>query len=130
MTDHPFNLQTAIKSALVDADVAGGRIYDQVPQDVTFPYVEFGDKHSLPDDLSGDDQGRREHTKLDVWSRYRGRKEVLQIISAIEDALHGTDLTVTGRASALTWVIDFRVIRDPDGLTVHGVIDLLTIHRS
>ena len=129
MSDKSFEVQQALFSTLTTADVADGRIYDHVPQNVQFPYVQVGETDAQPDDLSGT-VGISEFVTLHVWSRYRGQKELKQISAAVQDAVHGQDLTMSGRTSALAWVRDVRTMRDPDGLTRHGVIRVEIIHRS
>ena len=130
MTDHHWNLQQAVYAVLTEAGVADGRVYDDVPAKPAFPYVQIGETQPIPDDVSPDDEGFVETITLHVWSRKRGQKEIKQILSAIYDALHQVALTVTGRASALAWVRHMRIIRDPDGITRHGILDVEIIHRN
>lgn len=128
MTDYHWALQTALFSAI--SGVAGGRVYDAPPQEVSFPHVVIDGGQSIPDDTSGGDDGMSEFFDLHVWSRYRGWKEAKQIVSAIYDALHGTSLTVTGRTSALAWVRTTRPLRDPDGISRQIVVTIEIIHRT
>ena len=130
MTDHHWNLQKAVYTALTGAGVAGGRVYDDAPANPTFPYVQIGETQPIPDDVSPGDEGSVETITLHVWSRERGQKETKQIFSAIYDALHQKSLAVTGRASALAWIRNSRSIRDPDGITRHGILDVEFIHRN
>lgn len=130
MSDHHLNLQIAVYDALTGASVAGGRVYDDVPDNATHPYVEIGPAQAIPDDVSPGDGGMAETIDLHVWSRHQGQKEIKQVISDIYDALHGASLTVTGRASALAWVRTVRTILDPDGKTRHGIVSVEVIHRS
>lgn len=129
MTDYHWAVQTALYSAI--SGLAGGRVYDAPPQNVAFPYVTIDGGQVVPDDTSGDDDGMSEFIDLHIWSRYRGWKEVKQITSAIYDALHGVPLAVSGRTSALTWVRNVRPpLRDPDGITRHGIVSIEIIHRT
>ena len=139
MAGFSFPTQRALYEALTSASIAGGRIHDHAPSDVVFPYVEIGESQAIPDDTSaagGDDDGVSETFTLHVWDRpnrtggHRGGKQVREILSSIYTVLHGAALTVSGRASALAWVRSDRVMRDPDGITVHGVVDVEIIHRS
>jgi hypothetical protein len=130
MTSHHWNLQAAIYAALTGANVSGGRVYDDVPESPTFPYVQIGEDQAIPDDVSPGDLGVVETISLHTWSRHRGQKEIKDIVSEITDTLHGVSLNVTGRASALVWVRITRIILDPDGLTRHGITDIEIIHRS
>lgn len=137
MSAFSFPCQQAIYSAL--ASLAGGRVFDQPPADVGFPYIEIGESQSIPDDTSaasGDDDGAGETFTLHVWDRpnavdgHRGAKRVRELVAQVNTALHGVSLSVAGRSSALAWIRTVRVMRDPDGVTVHGVVDVEVIHRS
>ena len=125
MTDTLWNAQTAVYSVLIAASpaICGGRVYDHVPQDVSFPYVKIGESHSQPDDTICD-EGTDELLTLHVWSRYRGQKEIKEVTAAIHTALHQVDLTVTGRPYAVATISGTQSFDDPDGLTRHGVIQV------
>lgn len=134
MGRHSFGAQQALFTALTDASIADGRIYDNPRKGVSFPYVEIGESQGLPDDTSaseGGDDGVAETFTLHVWTRdSRGGKAAREIIGDIYSALHGGELTISGRSSALAWVRSDRVMLDPDGVTHHGVVDIEIIHRS
>lgn len=110
------------------------RIYDDAPQTVTFPWIEIGDGQIIPADTAqsngASDAGVSDFFDLHVWSRYAGKKEVKQIVDVLHTLLHGVSLTITGRTSALSWVRTVRIIRDPDGITRHGIVSVEIIHRS
>lgn len=145
MSDASWELQKAIKT-LLDATIpeviSGGRIYDQAPDAAAatdapegeFPFVLIGESDSIPADVSASsgagDDGEAESITLHVWSRYRGQKEIKQIMQQIKDRLHGVSLTVTGRASALCFVRMRRSFLDPDGRTRHGILTVEVIHRN
>lgn len=116
-------LQTAIYVALsndapLSALVMG--VYDDVPQSSAFPYVTIGeDVHTEwdTDTSSGSDATITIH----AWSRAPGRKETKQIQGAIYDALHRSNLAVTGYATVgVDWQQSESFI-DADGETRHGV---------
>ena len=132
MTDHSWNLQQAIYALLTanSPTIAGGRVYDDVPQNATFPFVEIGDVLAVPEDATTDDAGLSEFLDLHIWSRYRGKREAQQIWALVRDVLHGASLSVTGRASSLAWVRNWRLILDPDGVTRHGIVTVEIIGRS
>ena len=59
---------------------------------------------------------------LHVWSRYRGSKETKQVMDRVHTLLHDSNLTVTGH-NLINMRFEFGdVIRDPDGITRHGVM--------
>lgn len=130
-----FACQKAVASALLASGQCSGRIYDQPPQAVTFPWIEIGDRQIIPDDTvglsGGTDGGVSDFFDVHVWSRgYAGKKEAEDILDAIHGQLHGVALAVVGRASALAWIRNVRILRDPDGITHHGVVSVEVIHRS
>lgn len=98
-------------------------IYDDVPdhQAVTFPYVTIGEDTML-DYSTKDLVGSDVTVNLHVWSRYRGSKEVKQVMDRVHTLLHDSNLTVTGR-NLINLRSEFSdVLRDPDGITRHGVM--------
>lgn len=148
--DASWDLQQRIYALLTAAPqtLAGSKVYDSVPDatasatapDSAFPYIAIGEMDSIPDDVSvetedsppaarGDD-GEVETLQLHVWSRYRGQKEVKQIMQQVKDRLHGIDLQVSSRASAITFVRSRRNFLDPDGKTRHGVVSVEVTHRN
>lgn len=131
MSDGSAELQAALYDALTTASpsIAGGRIYDDVPEDAAFPYVQIGDSDAVQDDVDCSD-GLDETITLHVWSRYRGKKEAKEIIAQIRAELHAVSLTVSGRASANAWVRQSRVVLDPDGLTRHGIVSVRVVHHA
>lgn len=135
MSAFAFACQKALKAALLATAVVAERIYDDPPESVAFPWIEIGDGQVIPDDTSanigtGSDDGVSEFFDLHVWSRYAGKKQAWDIVDALHTHLHGASLTIPGRASALAWIRNVRMLTDPDGLTRHGVVSLEIIHRS
>lgn len=126
MASAGLELQKAIYGAL-KADVAltglmgAARIHDDVPQRTQFPYVSFG--RSLCRDWStGTESGHEHVVTLHAWSRAAGRREVHEIMAAIERVLHDATITIAGHrlVNLRHEVSDAR--RDPDGDTYHGVV--------
>lgn len=94
-----YELQVAITTALkADAAVAalvGTRVYDRVPQAVTFPFIEVTQDIGEPFDGMGMD-GWEQLMTLDIWSRTGGRSvEATQIAAATYAALHNADLSLS-----------------------------------
>lgn len=133
MSIFAFDCRKAVYTALLG--LVGGRIYADPPQSVVFPWIEIGDRQIIPDDtsswsvLGGSDAGVSDFFDLHVWGR-NGRKEVEDLFGEMHSRLHGVALAVTGRVSALSWVRNIRDLRDPDGITIHGVVTVEIIHRS
>jgi hypothetical protein len=142
VSEASWNTQKAVYAALTGASIAGGRVYDDVPDAATaadapdseFPYVQIGEMDATADDVStsagGRDDGDVETITLHVWSRETGQREVKNVMQAIKDLLHDQALVVEGRASALCFVRARRSFMDPDGRTRHGVITVEVVHRN
>jgi len=126
MASSEWELQVEIYDAIRnDATVQGligstARVYDHVPQDPTFPYVTIGEGTTI--DESTFAKNGFEHTlEIHSWSRYRGRKEVSDIMSAVHGALHEVTLTPATFVH-VGIVFEFsQSLLEPDGLTRHGV---------
>jgi len=128
MTAPANELQTAIYEVLMaDVDIqaiVAGRVYDRAPQDDAAPSITFGPANEVPTDS---ECVRAElHTlQIDVWSEKQGGfKECKEIISLIKRALHEVPLTLATHAALDPRVTLTRVMRENDGLTSHGVIQL------
>jgi len=103
--------------------LVGSRAYDRVPENVVFPYISLGPTFDVEDDadcISGSDIS----IQIDAWSRAVGFPEVKRISNAVRNALHQRDLQLTENALALIQCRGIRILRDPDGLTSHGVVDI------
>ncbi|WHZ33212.1 DUF3168 domain-containing protein (plasmid) [Desemzia incerta] len=61
-------------------------LYDYVPEKTELPYATFGRVHSQPLNTKVD-TGETISTTIDVWSQSKGKKEAVEIIAAIEEAL-------------------------------------------
>lgn len=113
-------VQKAIHDALKAAPtVAGGRVYDRVPEDAAYPYVSIGEDQIVGDGNACGD-GWEVFADVHVWSRKPGFPEAKGIAAA-----------VVGKVAAITAISGFsllhvelqdqRALRDPDGLTSHIV---------
>ena len=123
MPSHIDAVNQAVYSALTSDVTLMGMIsgaYSYTPQDATFPYVTIGD--SALGDLStmGADGQQIDYT-IHVWSQYRGTAEAAQIIDRVYAVLHRQPLTIAGVDHAGTMFSHSTILRDPDGLTWHGI---------
>lgn len=121
-------LQKAIYDALVaDAGVTAlvsGRIHDMPPPGVRFPFVSFGPSDTVDEDADCID-ARMEVVQLDIWSRAKdGRVEAKRIVDAVKTALHRTAPVMAVNALVGLRVVLTRILDDPDGITVHGVVQV------
>ena len=87
--------EEALNKALIDALAAapavvalvGTRVFDQVPKDATWPYVEIGDMRAVPDG-GGCAAGQEIFVTLTAHSKAVGQREARAIVGALRTALH------------------------------------------
>ena len=126
MPSASWSLQRAIYEAL-SADAAtigalgGQRIFDDVPQRSTFPYLTFG-QSTLRDWSAGDEEGEEHLLTLHVWSRAEGRRETHELMALLRKALHDQALALEGHRLVNLRHELSEARRDPDGETYHGIV--------
>lgn len=120
---------TAALTALLAAHaftVGKKAIYDDVPQadksekDTAFPFVVIGDTTEIPFDTDSSN-GRESTLTIHSYSRYRGKKELKDVMDAIKAALHDATLVVSGELFVFCFWEFAETMPDPDGRTRHGV---------
>ena len=93
-----LELQKGIRAALVaDSGVTAlvsTRIYDEPPQNVTYPFVRFGDIQPRSMDADGT-TGAKVTFNVEAYSQTTGRVEATQIAEAVRNALHRSEASVT-----------------------------------
>ncbi len=123
MSDASLALQGAINLRLrADVAAVAGRVFDRVPADVVFPYVEIGEFQALDDGAQCHD-GQELFATLHVWSREVGQVECKTIAGAVRAVVHETEFDL-GPAFQFLEIAhrDTRYLKDPDGLTSHAVL--------
>ncbi len=114
-------LQKAIRAVLAgDAALAalvGGRIHDQAPADVAFPYISFG-RTAVYDWSTATETGAEHIFTLHMWSRGRGRKQTLEIMEQAKRLLHDAALEMDGHR-LVNLQLQFAHVRYEDGPDVH-----------
>lgn len=124
MSDASLVLQgavvTLLKNAAAVAALVGARVYDTVPANPTFPYITVGDDQVLPD-LAEQYDGADVIMTINGWSHAVGYPEIKQIGAAINAAMTDAVLTLTGFRLVEIIPEQIQYLRDPDGLTRHGV---------
>lgn len=131
MSFHSFDLQSAIYSTLnddstLDGIIGNNKIFDHVPQDTDYPYVRIGNI-SVANMGTKTLDGNEYSIDIDVWSRYRGKKEISDAMERIYDLLHEATYSVSGANMVVSQVRSTTTLRENDGLTAHGVIFLSVI---
>ena len=131
MSFHSFDLQTILYSTLngdstLDGIVGNNKIFDNVPQDTTYPYVVLGNITALnrgTKTLDGNDYV----LDIDVWSTYRGKKEISDAMERIYELLHDTTYSVSGADMVVSQVRNTITLVENNGITRHGVLSLSVI---
>lgn len=103
-------LQEAVYTRL-NADLAGltlpdgatVEVYDDVPSDAVYPYVELCE-HQYTGNDTKDKQGQEGGITIEVWSDYAGKKESNLITQAICDSLTASPLDAPG-SPLEDWVV-------------------------
>ncbi|MFD6874533.1 MULTISPECIES: DUF3168 domain-containing protein [unclassified Streptomyces] len=116
MTSALWPLQRALYGRLtghtpLTALVTG--VYDEVPEDVTCPYVSLGSITEDVDDAHNQ-RGLETVVTLDVWSRYAGWAEASHVLAALDEALDRQPLTVDGFQDVSIAHQRHLQLRDPD----------------
>jgi hypothetical protein len=132
MTSPTLELQGAIVARLkangAVSAIVGARVYDRVPRgtdgniSATMPFVGITSFDELTEDADCV-PGSSISLNLDCWSDKPGFPEVHALTEAVKQALHDDD-TITLTTNALVYLthIQTRTLRDPDGLTSHGIV--------
>lgn len=94
-----LDLQEAVFGALKNhaplvAALGGAKVHDLTPARLAFPYVTFGrtDVYDFSTDL---EDGAEVLFTLHVWSKHRGRKELLQLMNHASAALSSAGLILS-----------------------------------
>jgi hypothetical protein len=126
MSLHSWEFQKGIYSTLDSAtinDVGGSdvSVFDDIPAGTAYPYIVVGDSSQV--NISTKTLDIHEYTiNLHVWSQYRGKAEVKQIMDQIYTSLHDNGITLTG-ATLVDIKQEFEeTFVESDGITRHGVM--------
>jgi len=119
-----FALQSSIYTALnvsaITTTLACG-VYDEVVEGNSYPFITLGEETAI-DYSTNNLVGAETTINIHVWSRYKGSKETKQILDKIHDLLHDVSLTVSG-VNLINLRFEYSdIMRDPDGITRHGVM--------
>lgn len=132
MTDPGWACQKAIYQALesalvnVSPPLVTGVFDGAAPQDTIFPYVTINQETTVTTNFLA---ARKEDRfiYLSVWSEYRGKKEVREIISAIDTALEGKRLPMDTGQMVICRIERYSINNDSDNLTFTGSVTLSVI---
>lgn len=121
------DLQKAIYNRLVAVSISGVKgIYDNPTQvadpgnNALFPIITISDATASEwddDTYTGFDT----QAVIHVWSRAHHTLEAKSIQKAIYNAMHRHELSITGSALITCEHQSSNTVRDPDGVTIHGI---------
>lgn len=121
--------ETAAQQIIIgalDGNLTGCAVYDAVPflpeaaPATNFPYCVIGDDIAVAWDTD-DATGADVQVTLHFWSKASGFKEVKALMGQAYAELHRQTLTLSGYR-IVDCLLDFsEAMRDPDGVTRHGV---------
>jgi len=119
-----FALQTTIYNALnvsaVTTTLSCG-VYDEVIEGNTYPFITLGEETTI-DYSTKTATGSETTINIHIWSQYKGSKQTKEIMDKIHDLLHDSNLSVTG-FNLINLRFEYSdIMRDPDGITRHGVM--------
>ena len=115
------DIQTALYAAIAAA-VSPVAVLDNAGPDQLYPFVTIGEFSAEPDDAITN-EGAAIEAMIHVWSRQPGMQELQQLMQGIASALHGVRLTLAGGGQWVMTRHDYSTtLRDPDGITRHGVM--------
>ena len=101
-------------------------LVDHPADNAVWPVVVLESHEVTPRDAI--DATENEHTlELEVWSRYRGSRQVLAILGVMYDRLHNAALVLESGQSLSCRVSRQLTTREPDGTTYQGSMTLTII---
>lgn len=132
MSDPSNAVQKAIYQALNNVITINGspgvqvRVYDRVPTDAAYPYVTIDSQFVAPADFLNSRKDER-FVYLNIWSQYKGQKEVLEIYGEIERLLHQKRLPLDTGTMVRAYVRTANTQREPDNETFMGRVTVRVI---
>jgi hypothetical protein len=127
MTSPSYELQDMVVKRLKAfaglTALVSDRVYDKVPSAATFPYLSWGPEQDLEEDVDCI-EGHAITIQIDGWSRKAGRGEAKQIAEQVRLALHEYETELSVNALVSLAHTSTQYLPDPDGLTIHAVIEL------
>lgn len=131
MTAAAIELQKAIFAALAAdtgliAALGGARIHDHAPAHAPFPYIIFG-RSSCHDWSTASEDGAEHIFTLHVWSKAKGKSQVLAIMALVRARLHDAGLALDGHV-LVNLREEFAETRfDDDHAVYHGTMQFRAV---
>lgn len=119
-----FQLQQALYSALNVSALTNDlscAVLDEVAQNQSYPFITLGEETTI-DYGTKSENGAETTVNIHIWSQYKGSKECKQIMDKVHDLLHDSNLSITG-FNLINCRFEYSdIVRDPDGVTRHGIM--------
>ena len=111
----------ATLAALLTTYAASPAVFTHVPQDLeSYPYVVLFDS-GLSDDSNDCNLGFDGVLNIHSWTDQRDMAVIGNIQKAVYDVLNHAELSMTGYSLVELHQEFSTILRDPDGITLHGV---------
>jgi hypothetical protein len=111
--------------AMLMSQIVG--VFDFVPDNTNFPYVQIGEFTTSPFETFAD-YGQEVSMTIHVWSQrigtkaYQGMMQIENIMDSIQRLLCRTRFPLNLWSNVGCWGDFSQTFREPDGITLHGVL--------
>lgn len=136
MPNVSYAIQKAIRGRLIATSavtslVPATSVLDRNERPAPDPSIILGEDQVVDPGTAIDRSLSRVHSTLHVWKKEGGLSGVKAIAAAVRDAIRQGRLSLeAGLQCADCRVSDMRFLRDPDGVTAHGVVTVETLVRE
>lgn len=136
MSDPVYAVQKAIRARLigttaVTALVPANSVLDVNERPVPSPSIIIGEDQLVDTGQLVDRSLVRIHSTLHVWKKENGLSGVKAIAAAVRSALNSGRLALDAGLQCVDCVVSgTQFLRDPDGVTSHGVVQVETLVRE
>lgn len=123
MADTTWQVQVALASKLTnDSDLVAalpGGMYDYIPTNTSYPYLRMSEFQLYPWNRLARKKGKRYIWTLDVFSRYRGNQELLNISNLLDALCDEQDMEVQDFSFISMTVYFSHIVTEDDNETRH-----------
>ena len=97
-------------------------VYDDVPKNAKCPYIKLGVNRGN-DNSNKTNLAYKDYQYIDVFSEYRGKKEVMQIMKQVNDLLQNKKITLENE-QAFLYLNSSEILeqKDAEGKYYHGIL--------
>ena len=97
-------------------------VYDDVPKNAKCPYIKLGTNRGN-DNSNKTNRAYEDYQYIDVFSEYRGKKEVMQIMKQVNDLLQNKTITLENE-QAFLYLNSSEILeqKDAEGKYYHGIL--------